>query len=580
MRYLLNTGRTVEQGISLEIGKTSPEYYEATALVFLNEDDMEDLDLEENDPVRIATECGSIVVRSRKGWLDPGQIFMPLGPWANHIVGSSTSGTGMPEYKGVSVEVTKADAELTTLKDLFVDKERMTAALEAVPRYDFLEKEVKEGLKSTVSDIVCPFCGCLCDDIELAVDEGSIVDAVVGCDLSRSRFMNWNKDRVKPCIRKRGRLVEVTLNEAIEKAARLLKAAEYPLVYGLSNTDVDAQRKAVELAELLGATLDNTTSVCHGPTTIASQDTGVSKLTLGEVRNRADLIIYWGCNPAEAHIRHATRYTTMPEGMFTVDGRKKRTIIHVDIRETKTAKSDARWRFTYQLADMLIKVKPGQDFELFSALRARLRGEEVGDVAGVPARTIDSLLEKMKSCKFGVIFFGLGLTMSRGRHMNIDAVLRLVRDLNEHTKFTILAMRGHYNVAGANHVMLWITGYPYAVNLARGYPIYNPGEFSAVDVLARQECDAALIIASDPAAHFPLKAVEHLAKIPTVVIDPKVSMTTLLADVVIPSAIVGIESEGTAYRMDGVPIRLRKVVDSEFESDSSILERIMERIRS
>lgn len=580
MRYLLNTGRTVNQGVSLEIGKTSPEYFDATALIFLNEDDMEDLGVEENDPVKIATEYGSIVVRSRKGWLDPGQVFMPLGPWANRIIGSSTSGTGMPEYKGIKVDVAKADAELTTLKDLFVDRERMTAALEGIPRHDFPDVKAKEGVRATVPDIVCPFCGCLCDDIELELNEGSIVDAIVGCDLSRSRFMNWNKDRVKPCIRRDGKLIEVPLEEAIGKAAEILKAAEYPLVYGLSSTDVDAQRKAVELAEMLGAVLDNTTSVCHGPTTIASQDTGISKLTLGEVRNRADLIIYWGCNPAEAHIRHATRYTTMPQGMFTQDGRKNRTIIHVDIRETKTARSDSRWRFTYQLADILIKVRPGEDFELFSALRARLRGEEVGDVAGVPARTIDALLEKMKSCKFGVIFFGLGLTMSRGRHMNIDAVLRLVRDLNDHTKFTILAMRGHHNVAGANHVMLWTTGYPYAVNLARGYPVYNPGEFSAVDVLAREECDAALIVASDPAAHFPLKAVEHLAKIPTVVIDPKVSMTALLADVVIPSAIAGIESEGTAYRMDGVPIRLRKVIDSEFESDSSILERIVERIRT
>ena len=31
--------------------------------------------------------------------------------------------------------------------------------------------------------------------------------------------------------------------------------------------------------------------------------------TLGEVKNRADLLIYWGGNPAECHPRHFTRYT-------------------------------------------------------------------------------------------------------------------------------------------------------------------------------------------------------------------------------------------------------------------------------
>lgn len=571
----------------MEVGKTSGEYYEATALAFLNEDDMEELELEENSPVEISTELGSIIVRCRMGSCDPGQVFMPLGPWANAVVGSATSGTGMPRYKGIGVEVSKTEKELTKLDDLFVERERMARALDEIPRYSTptavareppgTEKEVE---KTTVTDIVCPFCGCLCDDIEIVMEEGRMSDVVVGCEISKSRFLNWDKDRIMPAVRRDGKLVQVSLDEALDRAAEILKEADFPLIYGLSSTEVDAQRRAVELGELLGATVDNTTSVCHGPTTLAIQDTGASKLTLGEVRNRADLVIYWGCNPAEAHIRHVTRYATTPVGMFTEGGREDRTVIHVDVRETKTAKAEPRWHFVYELADIFIKVKPGQDFELFSALRARLRGHEVGDVAGLSARTIDDLLQRMKSCKFGVIFFGLGLTMSNGRHMNIDAVLRLVRDLNEYTKFTILPMRGHYNVAGVNHVMLWITGYPYAVNLSRGYPIYNPGEFSAVDVLARGECDAALIIASDPAAHFPVQAVKHLASIPTIVIDPKVSMTSLMGDVLIPSAIAGIECDGTAYRMDGVPIRLRKVVDSEFQPDRIILEKIIERVKA
>jgi formylmethanofuran dehydrogenase subunit B len=186
----------------------------------------------------------------------------------------------------------------------------------------------------------------------------------------------------------------------------------------------------------------------------------------------------------------------------------------------------------------------------------------------------------MKGCKFGVIFFGLGLTMTWGKHMNVNAALSLVRDLNDHTKFTIIPMRGHFNVAGANEVCLWQTGYPFSVNFSRGYPVYNPGEFSAVDILARGECDAALIIASDPVANFPIEASRHLAKIPTIVMDPKVSMTSLIAEAVIPTAIAGIECEGTAYRMDGIPIRLRKVINSKFPPDEEILRKIIEGVKS
>jgi formylmethanofuran dehydrogenase subunit B len=39
-------------------------------------------------------------------------------------------------------------------------------------------------------------------------------------------------------------------------------------------------------------------------------------------------------------------------------------------------------------------------------------------------------------------------------------------------------------------------------------------------------------------------------------------------------AVTGIDAEGTAYRMDGVPIRTQKLFDGEFPSDTEVLERI------
>ena len=419
-------------------------------------------------------------------------------------------------------------------------------------------------------NIVCTLCGCLCDDIEVVTEGERVADVKNACEISKSKFLNHAKDRAKPLIKKNGELVEVPIEEVLDEAAEVLKNADFPLIYGLSSTETDAQRMAVELAEFIGASIDNTSSVCHGPTIQAAQDCGAAKCTLGEVKNRADLVIFWGCNPAEAHLRHATRYSITPRGLYTESGRKGREIVHVDVRETKTSK----------MADIFVKVKPGRDYELLSAFRAVVKGYDVADVAGVPSETIKQLVEKMKTCKFGVIFFGLGLTMTGAKHMNVDAALRLVRDLNDHTKFTIIPMRGHGNVSGSNDVMTWCTGYPFAVNFSKGYPVYNPGEFSAVDILARGECDAALIIASDPVAHFPAQASEHLAKIPTIVIDPKVNLTSLIAEIVIPSAIAGIECDGTAYRMDGIPLRLKKVIDSEFLPDREILKKIIEKVKA
>ena len=61
--------------------------------------------------------------------------------------------------------------------------------------------------------------------------------------------------------------------------------------------------------------------------------------TLGEVKNRADFIVYWGGNPAECHPRHFTKYTLTQKGKFVPEGRKGRTMVLVDIRETLSAKA-------------------------------------------------------------------------------------------------------------------------------------------------------------------------------------------------------------------------------------------------
>ena len=93
----------------------------------------------------------------------------------------------------------------------------------------------------------------------------------------------------------------------------------------------------------------------------------------------------------------------------------------------------------------------------------------------------------------------MGLSMTRGKHMNSAALLTLAAEMNAFTKFVAMPMRGHGNVTGGDVIMRWTTGYPFGVNLARGYPRFNPGEFSTIDLLVRGDTDAALVLGADPA---------------------------------------------------------------------------------
>jgi formylmethanofuran dehydrogenase subunit B len=294
--------------------------------------------------------------------------------------------------------------------------------------------------------------------------------------------------------------------------------------------------------------------------------------TLGEVKNRADFIIYWGGNPAECHPRHFTKYTLMQKSKFLPKGRKDRTMVLVDIRETKSVKA----------SDIFLQVKPGKDFELITILRAMIKGQQVAtaqlEETGISAEQLNDLIDRMKSCRFGVIFFGMGLSMTRGKHMNSAALLTLAAEMNAFTKFVAMPMRGHGNVTGADVIMRWQTGYPFGITFNRGYPRYNPGEFSTVDVLVRGDTDCAFIIGADPGATMPQPAIDHLARIPTIVLDPHVTHTSRLARVHITTAPAGISAPGTAYRMDEIPLPLRPALPSPYPTDEEVVRRINQAI--
>jgi formylmethanofuran dehydrogenase subunit B len=423
-----------------------------------------------------------------------------------------------------------------------------------------------------VEHVVCAFCGCTCDDLAITVDDNQVTGIKGACALGKAWVQGHAAHSDEPAARIGGQ--PVPLAEGVAEAARILTSARLPLIYGLSSTCCEAQRQAILLAELTGACIDCCTSVCHGPSGMALQGVGEPTSTLGEVKNRADFELYWGSNPAASHPRHFTRYALMPKGKFRPRGRKERTIVVIDVRPTPSVKA----------ADLFLQIKPGGDFELCWALRALLKGVEpdrsVEQKTGLTLEQIRDLAERMRKCAFGVLFVGQGLTQSRGKHMNTSAAFMLVRDLNAFTKFVAIPMRGHGNVTGIDAVLSWQTGYPFGVNFSRGYPRFNPGEYTAVDLLSRKDADAALVIASDPVANLPGTAARRLAEIPTICVDTHPSETSRVARVAFTTGTVGIHAEGTMYRMDNVPLHLRSFLSSPYPSDETLLGSLVTAVKA
>lgn len=422
-----------------------------------------------------------------------------------------------------------------------------------------------------VEDATCTYCTCMCDDIALTVENNQIVEVENACGLGRAWFMRPRPEEAPACTIE-GR--EATIEEGVERAAQLLVGARYPLVYGLTDTTSEAQRVAAAIADWLGGTLDTGTSIGHAPSVLAIQSVGKVTCTLGEIRNRSDLIVFWGSNCVETHPRMYTKYTAMLDGMFVPGGRADRTCVLIDVKRTKTAEA----------MDQFLQIKPDADFEAIWTLRAILKGlaldpADVLAQTGVPLAAWSDLVERMKRARFGAIVFGMGLMRSRGEHANCEAIFQLNRELNGFTRFVTRSIRARGNVTGGDKLVGWRTGYPYAIDLARGYPRYNPGEYTSRDVLARGEADAALIVAADPLGTFGEAACRSLRATPYVCVGSQDNATARGATVNFNTATYGIHTAGTVYRMDDVPIRLRPALVSRYPSEFDVLSRLETRIR-
>ena len=107
-KLILITGRSIEQGTGISIGKERPEYQRATTALNMSQADMARFGLHEGDTVTLKTHHGQAQVTCRPGDLPEGLVFMAFGPTTSQLIGDETHASGMPDTKGLEVELVGA----------------------------------------------------------------------------------------------------------------------------------------------------------------------------------------------------------------------------------------------------------------------------------------------------------------------------------------------------------------------------------------------------------------------------------------------------------------------------------------
>jgi formylmethanofuran dehydrogenase subunit B len=430
-----------------------------------------------------------------------------------------------------------------------------------------------------VEDATCLGCACLCDDIGLVVEGDRIIGAQRACDLGRGWFARAQADTSDgPRIKGRS----ACLDEVVGRAAEVLAASRSPVIVGSGST-VEAQRAVVAIADRIGAALGD-----EGPKLAAFQRIGAVSATLGEIRDRADLIVFDSMTWMRSLPRFRERFIDAP-GRFVPEGRPGRTIVVFGHRNQGLL-SDVDLGLT---PDLIVDVN--NRAIAYASLRAILDGatldpDAVEARSGATLQALIDLADRLKRARYGVFVLGVRSPYAA----DAEAASALIRDLNRFTRFVGLQpTAGNPTEAMAGSVLAWQTGVAGAVDFALGYPRHLPLE-ETYDRINDGEADTVFFVGDIDRLDGRLLD-DTILQLPRVVVGPISSRAddwdkagwvpsperrTLLAtsDVLIPTARAGIDEGGTVARIDGVILPLRPPFPGRRPSQAEILRAIDARL--
>jgi formylmethanofuran dehydrogenase subunit B len=366
--------------------------------------------------------------------------------------------------------------------------------------------------------LICAGCALLCDDV---TTDGVRLEPE--CALGAA----WLADRWGPTGHARDTLdatvagLPADRETALARAAQLLRDARRPLVCGFADATIEAARAAVTLADRLGAIVATGPPAQPWPGAPAFPLRGSSSATLGEIRDRSQLVIVWHEDPETTHPRLLQRLGFGPEGSPTrVDG--PRTLVVVDDRDTATVRR----------ADVVLDWPQDRDVEVLA-----------------------ELFERFDSARHATIVYGAALASGAGGQRRELALHELVRRLSHGRHVVTLSLPGTAGIRGAGDVLAWQTGYSGTVDLAPGHPRL----LTLTEPLIEHELiDLALCVDDDPSGGVPTIVLSHRAE-------------PADAEVWIRTAPAGFAAVGTVHRLDGVPLTLSPPLRSTAPTAASVL---------
>ncbi len=390
----------------------------------------------------------------------------------------------------------------------------------------------------------CPACGLLCDDIRI---EGATAHNACAKGIA---FFTQTIANPQPLVSGK----PATLEEAVKRAAEILKQSQRPVIAGLS-TDIHGMRALTPLAAKLKADLQHINQASLQRNMQAMQSAGWFTTTLSEVKNRADVIVCIGTDIVTHNPRFFERFVWVKDAMFTDPSARK--IVYLGGEKLdKTPGREGAWALPSRPA-LEGSSRGAADLpDILAALNALLLNKplKADTVAGIAMADLQKLAETLKQAKYAVLTWAAKDLDFPHASLAVQQITNIVGTLNQTTRAAGLPLGGSDGDYSINNVHAWQTG-------------------KVLSDMQNAKPDAQIWVNS-----YNADAPPSLSEVPTIVLGntntPNMSWFSH-ADVFIPVATPGLDCSGTMMRVDSsISLPLKQVRESGLPTLAEVVRKL------
>ena len=349
--------------------------------------------------------------------------------------------------------------------------------------------------------------------------------------------------------------------DAFERAAEILGCARLPVIGGLL-TDIAGAEAAIALAQKLDGVIDHAAGEGLARATQIVREMGACPASLGEVRNRADMIVMIGEAPLKRD-PHLLNTLFPKEDGLPRPGHNPRELVLLGCEKAEVP--------THVPVTM---VAPGSvDLPtLVSMLSAALHERRATNSRETEAK-LKTLAGRLRWAAFPVFV----ISSCDLDEPVLRAVLRMVHHLCVTTRAATLSLPAPGNGDGVNLCSAWTCGLPVRTRFTDGLPEHDPWRYGARRLIQSGEADALLWI--DALA---TSGVDRPRGVPTVVLSASGDDVAAAGDVVIEVGRPGRDHDAELYLSEIAGIGMVKATKPNQDAPTvvEVITGIAERIGS